>query len=95
MVVVGGLYKNILAFKAFFLLAFISRAKNNGLSGKWWMKEKLVSLPQQRQKKQKDEGERRRNRLAQFVLSLPRGQRGDGGAKEGRREGKRERVKKS
>lgn len=61
------------------------------------MKEKLVSLPQQRQKKQRDEGERRRNTLVQFVLSLPRGQRGDGGAKEGGggREGKRERVKKS
>lgn len=56
------------------------------------MKEKLVSLPQQRQKKQRDEGERRRNTLVQFVLSLPRGQRGDGGAKEGGgREGGKER----
>lgn len=65
-----------------FLLAFIPRVKNNGPSGKWRMKEKLVSLPEQRQKKQRDEGERRRNTLDQFVLSLPKGQRRDGGGRQ-------------
>lgn len=70
------------------------KVKNNRSSGKWQMKEKLVLLPQQRQKSQNDEGERRRNTLRQFDLSLPRGQRGDGGGRQWKKKARRSRRRK-